>query len=226
MDASERRTERQGREAFLAGRVLAALYGCASRSLRMAIHALVYKLEGGPIHSRTIRAIFSRYYGVHVGLYSASGCFIPNHFRGGTTIGRYCSIYDTARAFSANHPMNLRSSHALFANPALGVVSDNLIRRNGLAIGNDVFIGHNAILLPPVERVGDGAVIGAGAVVNRDVPPYAVVVGNPARVVRFRFRREIIEDLLKQQWWRSSIEELTGSVPEFTTPLDGSGRVR
>lgn len=210
----------------MAGRALLTLYGAASRPLRGVIRSLVYKIEGGPLHSRTIRAIFSRYYGVDVGLYSASGCFIPNHFRDGTTIGRYCSIYDTARAFSANHPMNLRSSHALFSNPGLGMVDRDLIRRNELTIGNDVFIGHNAILLPPVERVGDGAVIGAGAVVSQDVPPYAIMVGNPARVVRFRFGRAVIDRLLAQQWWNRGLEELSGSIDEFTVPLDGSVRVR
>ncbi len=187
---------------------------------------LICKVEGGPLHSRTIRAIFRRYYGVDVGLYSASGCFIPNHFRRGTTIGRYCSIYDTARAFSANHPMNLRSSHALFSNPVLGMVDHDLIRRNELTIGNDVFIGHNAILLPPVERVGDGAVVGAGAVVSRDVPPYAIMVGNPARVVRFRFEPHVIETLLAQQWWNRGLEELSEEMEAFTVPLDGSMRVR
>ena len=68
-----------------------------------------------------------------------------------------------------------------------------------LLIGNDVFIGHNAVILPTTREIGDGAFIGAGAVVQNPVPPYAVVMGNPARVVKYRFSRETIADLLESQ---------------------------
>jgi virginiamycin A acetyltransferase len=223
---NETHTPWRGRQSPVLGAVLAAWYGVAPRSLRDIIRSMVCRLEGGPLYSRTIRAIFLRHHGVDVGLYSAVGCFVPNHFRAGTTIGRYCSIYDTARAFSANHPMNLRSSHALFCNASLGFVGRDLVQRTALEVGSDVFIGHNAILLPSVTCVGHGAVVGAGAVVSRDVPPYAVVVGNPARVVRFRFSPSVIDNLLAQQWWQHDVAELSGRVDSFTKPLDGSTRVR
>ncbi|WP_280177539.1 CatB-related O-acetyltransferase [Pseudohoeflea suaedae] len=77
------------------------------------------------------------------------------------------------------------------------------------SIGNDVWIGYGAFIRSGVT-VGDGAVIGGMANVIHDVPPYAIVVGNPARVVRYRFSEDIIELLLKTKWWRFSIADLSG----------------
>ena len=98
-------------------------------------------------------------------------------------------------------------------------------------IGNDIWIGANALILPNVRRIGDGAVIAAGAVVNKDVPPYAIVVGNPARIVRFRFPPDVIEELLSERWWEKPIEELKPA--EFCQPYhlgvpecDGSSQSR
>nr|WP_246566018.1 CatB-related O-acetyltransferase [Tissierella simiarum] len=72
-------------------------------------------------------------------------------------------------------------------------------------IGNDVWIGSNAVILRGV-KVGNGAVIGAGAIVTKDVEPYSIVVGNPARVIKKRFSEQIIESLEKIQWWNWSKE--------------------
>jgi acetyltransferase-like isoleucine patch superfamily enzyme len=74
-------------------------------------------------------------------------------------------------------------------------------------IGNDVFIGANVTIIDGVA-IGDGAVIGAGAVVVKDIPPYAVAVGVPAKVIKYRFDHDIIDKLLKLQWWSWSDEEL------------------
>ena len=107
-----------------------------------------------------------------------------------TTVGRYCSIATTVRVMNRNHPMNYKSMHAFFFNPKLKYCKDDNVEYIPLQIGNDVWIGHNAILMPHVKNIGDGAVIGAGTVVNKDIPPYAVVVGNPSRIVRYRFSKE------------------------------------
>ncbi|MEM2146820.1 MAG: CatB-related O-acetyltransferase [Candidatus Jordarchaeaceae archaeon] len=73
-------------------------------------------------------------------------------------------------------------------------------RKNFVYIGNDVVLGAYSIILPGV-KVGDGAIVGAGAVVTRDVPPYAIVAGVPAKIIRFRYSQEQIEKLLKIAWW-------------------------
>jgi virginiamycin A acetyltransferase len=64
-----------------------------------------------------------------------------------------------------------------------------------------VWIGYNAIILPSVSKIGDGAVVGAGAVVAKDVPPYAIVAGVPAKVIKYRFDQVTISNLLETQWW-------------------------
>jgi virginiamycin A acetyltransferase len=79
-------------------------------------------------------------------------------------------------------------------------------------VGNDVWIGMGALVLPGVT-IGDGAIIGAGAVVGKDVPPYTVVVGNPARVVKSRFDKETVEELLDIRWWDWSIERIEAHLP-------------
>jgi acetyltransferase-like isoleucine patch superfamily enzyme len=115
--------------------------------------------------------------------------------------------------------MELKSTHAFFFNPALGVCKEDLVAYTPLEIGNDVWIGHGAIIHPHVRRIGDGAVIGAGAVVNKDVPPYAVVTGNPSRIVRYRFSKKVIEELLASRWWEKSIGELKPHLQEFQRAL-------
>lgn len=82
-------------------------------------------------------------------------------------------------------------------------------------IGNDVWTGWNSTILPGVT-VGDGAVIGASAVVTKDVPPYAIVGGNPARVIRMRFEDSVIEQLLSLGWWNWEIEKITQHIPAIS----------
>lgn len=87
--------------------------------------------------------------------------------------------------------------------------------RGDTVIGNDVWIGHEATIMPGVT-IGDGAIIGTKAVVTRDVPPYAIVAGNPAQVVKMRFEAAQIEQLLALQWWHWPIEKITRHVKALT----------
>lgn len=86
--------------------------------------------------------------------------------------------------------------------------------KGDVLIGNDVWIGTEALISSGVT-IGDGAVVGARAVVARDVPPYAIVVGNPAQVVRFRFDDETIERLLALQWWNWKEAQIANAMPEL-----------
>lgn len=79
--------------------------------------------------------------------------------------------------------------------------------RGTTIVGNDVWIGHSAYILPGIT-IGDGAVIGTKSVVTKDVPPYAIVGGNPAKIIRYRFNEEIIEKFLKIKWWDWSDEKI------------------
>ena len=225
------KNKREGKKAWLVGDLLFMLYRFCGRQLRNIIVYILFKLEGGGMYSLTLRHIASVYHNVDIGMYSGgivqalSGGFWP-----GTKIGRYCSIVPTAVAFSANHPMNTISTHAVFYNPALGFAKNDLLSRTNLIIGNDVFIGHNAIITSFVDSIGDGVVIGAGAVVgiheHQNIPPYAVVVGNPAKIVRYRFSKEMIQKLLQRRWWEKPIEELIPEFEDFRRPLENDSKIR
>ena len=91
--------------------------------------------------------------------------------------------------------------------------------KNRLTIGNDVWIGANSFInCSKVTTVGDGALIGAGAVVLEDVPPYAVVAGVPAKIKRFRYPPELIETLLRVKWWNWSAEEINANADALMSP--------
>lgn len=209
------------------GKMSFHLYRLSQRgSYRKLIRWLVLKLEGGFLYSITIRRIFLIYHDIDVGFYSGSGTFVLGNFKPGTIIGRYTAIYKTVLAFDANHPMNTKSTHAFFYAPGLGYAKDDLLSRTKLTIGNDVWVGHNAIILSGVSSIGDGAIVGAGTVLHQDVPPYAVVVGNPARVVRYRFSAKKIAELLESKWWKKSIDELLPEIETFQKPLEAEGSIR
>ena len=98
---------------------------------------------------------------------------------------------------------------------AIAPVKDELPLKGDTDIGNDVWIGQNVTVMPGVH-IGDGAIIGANSVVAKDIPPYAIAVGNPCRVVRMRFDDELIDLLLQFKWWDKSIEEIENLMPILT----------
>ena len=203
-------------------RILFLLYGIEKHWFRRIVIKLVLKWERGEFYSVTLRKIFSHYHGVDVGMYTHGGCFRPEHFDPRTPVGRYCSIAAGVMVFNHNHPVRFKSTHGFFFNPVLKYCDRYPVELVPLEIGNDVWIGYGAIILPSVRRIGDGAVVAAGAVVNKDVPPYAIVCGNPARITRYRFSPEKIKELLESQWWNKSIAELRLERKDFTRPLEDS----
>lgn len=120
-------------------------------------------------------------------------------------IGRYCSIGSGAvfmMAGNQGHRMDWGSTFPFFyqSNPLFEGARDGFVRAGDTRIGHDVWIGSEAMIMPGVQ-VGDGAVIASRAVVTRDVPPYAIVGANPAKLIRYRFDDALVGKLLEMQWW-------------------------
>ena len=135
-------------------------------------------------------------------------------------IGKFCQIAAGVEFVmnGANHQMNAVSTYPFFTMPGFEAEPPKAVDmplKGDTVIGNDVWIGQNAVILPGVH-IGDGAIIGANCVVGSDVAPYAVAVGNPARIIRKRFDDEVIELLLKWKWWDKPITEIKSLVPILT----------
>lgn len=138
-------------------------------------------------------------------------------------IGRFCSIAAMTRINPGNHPM-WRASQAHFTYRASAYFPGEADeaeffawrRAHGVTFGHDVWIGHGAVILPG-RSVGTGAVVAAGAVVTRDVPPYTIVAGVPARVVKRRFPEAVADRLQALAWWDWTHAELRAALPDFRT---------
>jgi acetyltransferase-like isoleucine patch superfamily enzyme len=205
------------RECLFCARFIHRIYARVGReNLRAPLRRFVLRREGGPAVSPTIRRIFRDYHEVDVGFYTAGPCASkPQVFHAGTTIGRYTLVADTVRTFTRNHPMNTKSTHGLFYNPALGLVDLPPLKFGSLNIGHGVTLGHNVIILPPTSQIGTGAIIAPGTVVYANVPPYALVSGFPSRVTGYRYDKQAIADLLESKWWEKSPAELAANADSF-----------
>lgn len=134
-------------------------------------------------------------------------------------IGRFCSVACGAKFVftSANHTLHSLSTYTFpifFEEWGLDVKNITKVwdNKGNIIVGNDVWIGYGAVILSGVT-VGDGAIIGARAVVTKDVPPYTIVGGVPARQIRKRFDEETIKKLLTLQWWNWDYEKIRKNIP-------------
>ncbi|MFQ5654906.1 MAG: CatB-related O-acetyltransferase [Planctomycetota bacterium] len=199
--------------------LLVRAYGVGS--LRRVAVRLARRLEGGAFFSRTLREILARYHRVKVGMYSYGSCMIPGNFPPGTVVGNYCSTARSIRIYRRNHPIDRISQHPFFYNSDLGLLDNDSIETdvdNPLRIGNDVWIGDQVVILPRCRTIGDGAVVGAGSVVTRDVEPFTVIAGNPARLLRKRFGEPLEAQVRSSHWWDLAISELAKDLPAFLAP--------
>jgi acetyltransferase-like isoleucine patch superfamily enzyme len=136
------------------------------------------------------------------------------------TIGRFCSVAPYVLCGLGQHPLRsyVAMSPTFYRNPApcLTLVERTrfLDEYAPIHIGSDVWIGTRAIVKDGVS-VGHGAVVGAGAVVTGDVPPYAIVGGVPARVIRYRFPKDIVDRLLAISWWDRDLEWIRSHIDSF-----------
>jgi acetyltransferase-like isoleucine patch superfamily enzyme len=152
------------------------------------------------------------------------------------TMGAFCAIGARTAINPFNHPIDWLSIHEFQYHPhsydwvdeyrAMDRLSRTPEMIKTVVIGNDVWMGHNCNVLSGIN-VGDGAVIAAGAVVTKDVPPYAVVAGVPATVKRLRFSEAIVERLLRDRWWELELSQLSGlPFDDIERCLDAIEKIR
>lgn len=163
--------------------------------------------------------------GATIGKYTYIGphCFLQN-----ASIGRFVSIASNVHIVRWTHP----SSEFISTSPAFFSTKKQCVRTfvtkdlyneelcidgHSIKIGNDVWIGQNVLLKGGI-RIGDGAIIAMGAVVTKDVPPFAIVGGVPARVIRYRFSQSDIEQITQTQWWNKEDQWLKCHAHLFSNP--------
>ena len=136
-------------------------------------------------------------------------------------IGKFCQIAAGVEFVmnGANHQMNAASTFPFYTLEGWNMkppAANDMPFKGDTIIGNDVWIGQNAVILPGVH-IGDGAIIGANSVVGSDVDAYSIVVGNPAKMIRYRFDAELTSLLLKFKWWDKPVEEINELIPILTS---------
>lgn len=135
-------------------------------------------------------------------------------------IGKFCMIASGV-SFIMNGANHLTDAFSTYPFAIFGKGWENAMEgreyphKGDLIIGNDVWIGHNATIMAGV-KIGDGAIIATNATVVKDVPPYTVVGGNPAKEIKKRFADEVIEELLKLKWWDWEVEKITKYLQALT----------
>lgn len=137
-----------------------------------------------------------------------------------TAIGKFCSIAAQCRINPGNHPLHRAALHHFtYRARQFGLGDDDEAffdwrRGHRVTLGHDVWLGHGSVVLAGVS-IGSGAVVGAGAVVSKDVPPFTIVAGVPAKPIRARFAPEVCQGLLDLAWWDWPHGELAAALPDF-----------
>mmetsp|Transcript_5821 Transcript_5821/g.22097 ORF Transcript_5821/g.22097 Transcript_5821/m.22097 type:complete len:221 (-) Transcript_5821:36-698(-) len=135
-------------------------------------------------------------------------------------VGKFCSIASGVRFImnGANHALDGISVYPFlaFAGAWQERAVTNVVSKGDTIVGNDVWIGNSVTIMPGVT-IGDGAIIGTNSLVTKDVQPYTIVGGNPAKIIRKRFDEESIEFLVKLAWWDWPVEKITENLPAITT---------
>jgi acetyltransferase-like isoleucine patch superfamily enzyme len=166
--------------------------------------------------SATLRRLLWDFHGVRVGRYSYGDVLKPGVLPSGTEIGNWCSVGMGLIVRRRDHPMDRPFLHPIFYNSRIGFLTQDTIpdtTENPLIIGHDVWIGDRVTILSGCRAIGNGAVLAAGAVVTRDVAPYSVVGGVPARVLKMRFPGDRIAEIEASRWWEKDLATIIADPP-------------
>jgi len=142
-------------------------------------------------------------------------------------IGGFCSISWHATIGATPHDYTLMSTHAFHYISSFDFVEDDKRLVSHTVVGNDVWVGANAVIMPGLT-IGDGVVIGAGAIVTKDVPPYIIVAGVPAVIIGSRFEKDVVEKLMDIKWWDWSNDKIQMNIGLFrkSITIDGLSKIR
>jgi len=132
--------------------------------------------------------------------------------------GNFCSVARNVSIQEYDHHFDRLTSYFVHANVFGEKMANDIISKGDIAIGNDVWIGTQSVILSGAI-ISDGAVIGANSLVNCYIPPYAIAVGSPARVVKYRFPDPMIDRLLQIKWWNWDDERIRGNRAVFEDSL-------
>ena len=146
-------------------------------------------------------------------------CFFAYHPDDRVCIGKFCSIADGVQFVFGAHRLDTVSTFPFKALCFGQAPHADAMSKGEIVVGNDVWVGRNALILSGV-KIGNGAVVAAGAVVTKEVAPYAVVGGVPAKFIKFRFRTDQIAALEKIQWWTWPIEKVRENLDLFYSAPD------
>ena len=156
-----------------------------------------------------------------IGRYTYGSPLVMFGEKSALTIGSFCSIAEGVRILlGGNHRTDWVTTYPFIAMRPFShfaSIPGHPASKGPVTIGNDVWIAQDALILSGV-KIGNGAVIGAHAVVGKDVPPYGVAVGNPARVVKMRFPPEVVDELLRIRWWDWPLERIEEHLPLMLSP--------
>lgn len=185
------------------------------------IKRYIISSEGGDKTSLTLRRYVLDKYKVEVGIHTYGGCFNKEFNVGGTVkIGRYCSFAQDIRYFGANHPIHSAILSPYFYNSKWGGYSVKDVERNQLTVGNDVWVGYGTIITSSCHFIGNGSIIGAGSIVTKDVKPYSIVVGSPAKLLKMRFDEDVCSALEESNWYNLEPDEIMQYYSFLNDPLE------
>jgi acetyltransferase-like isoleucine patch superfamily enzyme len=193
------------------------------RLLRPVVRWILDRFDGGFMLSRVWRRIFREMHGVELGALSRGAGLKPGLLPKGSVIGNFSCFGTGFQILRRNHTFMRFSQHPMFFNKFLGWVAYDTIdevHQNPLHIGSDVWCGLNVTICPGCREIGDGAILGARSVVTRDVPPFTIVAGNPARIIRKRYSPEVEAVVAASKWWLRPLPEIMEHFDLFTNDID------
>lgn len=180
--------------------------------------AVAARLEGGDMRSATLREMLSKDWYVHLGAYSYGPCSMPGYWPPSVSVGRYVSVGPNVAVYTQNHPLDRISTHPYFYDARCGIVDEEELEPGLLRIEHDAWLGRNAVILPGCQRIGVGAVIGAGAIVTKDVPDFAIIGGVPGKLLKYRYDEQTQQRVLASRWWEKTPEALAGEPDQMLKP--------